>query len=79
MKDEIQPSYASAAAWALDFWYAFLERPKILRWIAKLAMGKYAYREIYGAKQAVKKYGWFRETCGYDLKNMDYHKDKVEI
>jgi len=61
--------------WTQDFWGAFLDRPKILRWIARIAMGKYAYRELYGTKESIIKRGW--GIWSYSLQEMDYHKDKI--
>jgi hypothetical protein len=61
--------------WMQDFWAAFSERPKILRWIARVAMGKYAYRELYGSKEAILKSGY--GIWDYSLHELDYHKDKV--
>jgi hypothetical protein len=75
-------SYADVYAWGEDFWLAFMERPKILRWIAKLAMGRYAFRELYGIREAVNKridLESFFFNLGYCLKDMDYHKDKTTI
>ena len=66
---------ASLVGWMQDFWGAFLERPKILRWLARKAMGKYAYRELYGSKEALEKTGW--GIWNYYLQDMDYHKDKI--
>ena len=81
MSRSIKPySYASTFAWSLDFWRAFLERPKVFRWITRLAMGQYAYRELYGIKESIEKSGSSLDmsfiSCG--LQGMDYHKDKVK-
>ena len=62
--------------WMQDFWSAFLDRPKIFRWMARIFMGKYAYRELYGSKESLDKYGWFISD-GYCLQNQEYHKDKI--
>ena len=67
---------ASLVMWMQDFWPAFLERPKLLRWLARIAMGKLAYRELYGSKEALIKTGYYFEMR-YSLPDMDYHKDKV--
>ena len=79
----IDESYADLYGWIQDFWKAFLERPKILRLIAKWAMGKYAYRELYGTREGLLKHGldveWINKYVGYCLEAMDYHKDKVKV
>ena len=61
--------------WMQDFWAAYADRPKILRWIARMAMGKYAYRELYGSRDAIIKSGY--GIWDYSLQELDYHKDKV--
>jgi hypothetical protein len=68
-------THADLVGWAQDFWAAFLERPKILRWITRIAMGKYAYRELYGTKESIIKHGW--GIWDYSCQNQDYHKDKI--
>ena len=37
-------THASLIGWMQDFWSAFLGRPKLLRWIARLAMGWHYWR-----------------------------------
>jgi hypothetical protein len=69
-------TYISVLAWTQDFWRAFLIRPIIFRWLARIAMGKYAYRELYGAKEAIEKCG-FTIWDSYGLEFQEYHKDKV--
>lgn len=72
-------SYADVSAWGQDFWNQFLCRPKFLRWIAKLAMGKYAYRELYGMKEAIQNH---KHLIGpeYSLpETMDYYAEKVDL
>jgi len=74
-------TYAALFAWGLDFWLAYLERPKILRWIARKAMGRYAYRELYGIREAIGKYKLGFELPSdfltYDYRDQDYHNDKI--
>ena len=66
-------------AWVQDFWNLFLERPKFLRWIAKLAMGKYAYRELYGALEAMKKRKIPIDAMFANDESLEYYKDKVSL
>ena len=72
---------SSLLMWSVDFWRAFLERPKIFRWITKLSMGKYAFRELYGTRECIEKQGYSLDInfIGYELTEMGYHKDKVKI
>lgn len=68
--------YVCVYAWTLDFWRAFLERPKALRWLCLLLMGRYARNELIGAKQKIEESGeafYFRDNFGYQLEDMDYH------
>ena len=67
--------YARVFAWMQDFWAAFDERPLLLRWIARLAMGKYAYRELHGSREAIIDNGY--GIHDYSLHDMDYHKDRI--
>lgn len=69
-------THSSLVMWSLDFIRAFYERPKILRWIARMSMGKYAYRELFGIKESLDKYGYVTDL-DYGLQNQDYHKDKI--
>ena len=72
------PSFAPAFAWGQDFWRAFHERPRILRWIAYLCMGCYATRELIGMRDAIEDQN-YSTHYPYDdaLKGMAYHKEKV--
>ena len=66
-------------AWVQDFWNLFLGRPKFLRWIAKLAMGKYAYRELYGALEAMKEKKIPIDAMFANDESLEYYKDKVSL
>ena len=65
----------SAFGWGLDFWRAFLERPKVVRWLVKTLMGKYAWSEIVGLKMGLEKDGYSSPIYPYDLEHMEYHKE----
>lgn len=73
-----ETNFASAFAWGQDFWRAFHERPRILRWVAFSCMGRYARRELIGMRDAIEKEG-YSTRIPYDesLRNMDYHQEKV--
>ena len=60
--------------WGLDFWRAFNERSRILREIARLAMGKWAFGELIGLREAVDK-GGYDTTFFYGMEVCTYHKD----
>ena len=76
MNDNMSAIYG----WTLDFWRAFLERPKIFRFICRIFMGKYAWSELIGAKMAIEKIdaNAFGEYIYYELNDMDYHKENLE-
>ena len=59
------------SAYTQDFWKAFLERPKIFRWICKISMGQYAWSELIGAKIELETSDILYDYC---LQNMEYHK-----
>jgi len=72
----INKSYANFYGWSLDFWRAFLEKPKWRRWLCKKFMGRYAWNELIGMKQAVEKEyeADFVFEIDYGCENQDYHK-----
>jgi hypothetical protein len=63
------------AAFAEDFWMALLERPKFIRWLVKILVGRYAWNELVGIKQTFEKDNFPLKEHGYDLKRCDYHKE----
>lgn len=69
--------YASGWAWALDFSRALYERPKIIKWLINILIGRYARRELNGFFEDCKKQG-LSAKFSYDLQNIGYHKDRVE-
>src|SRR4051812_15243801 len=74
-----QPTnFATAFSWGQDFWRAFRERPRALRWIAFACMGRYASRELIGMRDAIEKEG-YSTRWPYDdvLQGMGYHQEKV--
>ena len=75
---KIDAMYASCYGWGMDFWRAFLLRPKIIRWLVKKLMGRYAWNELVGLKEAIEKEDGkeiFAPCIGYDLQNQEYHKE----
>jgi hypothetical protein len=63
---------SSVLIWALDFWRAFEERPWYLRAIARLAVGRWAWRELLGMREALGRAG-MDVAMPYDLEHMAYH------
>lgn len=84
---ESQSEMVTTYAWALDFWRAFLERPKIVRWMIRILIGKYARSELVGMKISVQKCysnngsldcDAFNKNIGYGLENVSYHEDNLK-
>ena len=74
-------TYASALGWGMDMCRAMMHFSKFRKYLLKLIMGKYAFRELIGLRDCIEQYGY---TCsnpdiGYCLENMEYHKDKVKL
>ncbi len=71
-------NFATAFGWGQDFWRAFHERPRPLRWLAYLCMGRYATRELIGMRDAIENEG-YSTHYPYDetLMAMEYHSEKV--
>jgi len=62
-------------AYISDFWVAFLEKPKFIRWLCLLLMGRYAKNELIGTKETLDKYDGDIMDRPYGLKNCDYHDE----
>jgi len=68
-------NYASTYAWAMDFWRAFLAKPKFIRFFVKVLMGKYAWNELVGMKDAIEKTYPEVFDIEYSCENQEYHKE----
>ena len=66
-----------AAAWALDFSRAILDRPLIIRLLFRLIIGKYAMREFYGLIEKFRKIGYVMQPGWYGLEYCEYQKKAV--
>ncbi len=66
---ETSGKHVPAFAWGQDCWCAFNERPRFLRWLARVGMGRYAWREFVGMRDAIR-------DAGYDT-DMPY--DYIEV
>lgn len=64
--------YATVSTWALDFWRAFRERPHLYQRITQLCMGRYAWRELIGMREALEEAGC-DPSLPYELEDMEYH------
>lgn len=69
-------SAAVVEIWAMDFFRALLNRPWWARFFFGFVIGKCAYREFIGMRNALltrHPYLW----DAYGLASADYHKDKI--
>lgn len=69
---------SATVAWALDMIRALKERNYLWKWLLRFVMGRYAYRELVGLRDSLEKTG-HNTDFGYELNEMDYHKDKVKL
>ena len=65
--------------WTLDFFRALEEIGKVRLWLLRFVIGRYAFREMVGMFEDLKKRGWWIEHYGYDLRGVDYHKDNARL
>lgn len=67
-------------AWAEDFVYAVEERPWILKFIFRLAVGRFAWREFMGMVEAlITSGGFYPKNVGYSCDDQEYHKDDYSL
>ena len=69
----------SLIGWTQDFFYALEEFSKIRLWLLRLLLGRYAYREMVGMFEDVKKRGYWTPGFGYNLQDVSYNKEKVKL
>ena len=65
--------------WTQDFVYALNDRPWIFKWLFKIAIGRYAWREFVGMVETLILSGSFVTGIGYSLIDQDYHKEKPTL
>jgi hypothetical protein len=65
-----------AMAWGLDLVRAINEHNKFRRFLIRLALGKYAWRELVGLKTCLKDARLYPEFK-YGLEGCKYHNEKV--
>ena len=77
----VRTEYPVVFSWTLDMFRAMTKFGPIRKWLLRAVMGRYAYREMVGARDALLKYGFGIDIdLGYDdLKSMSYHKEKVSL
>ncbi len=63
-------------AWTFDFVQAIRERPLWARFLLRIAMGKYAYREFIGIMETLRDHGFYIDS-GYELEHMKYHQKSI--
>jgi hypothetical protein len=70
--------YIIISAWASDFVRAMQNKPRIIKLIFRIIMGRYAYREFIGLMDDMTRAGLF-PYFDYSLENCKYHKDPVPL
>ena len=70
-------NYGSIAMCAIDFIRALRQRGKIIFWVFRIIVGKYAYREFELLSMFLE-IGGANPTFDYGLEDMDYHKKSME-
>lgn len=71
-------NYAYLLGWSMDFFRALYERPRWVRWLLRLVLGRHAYRELVGLRDMLDRHGWDTHF-EYGCQNAAYHKDKVSL
>ena len=69
-------TYVVYQAWSLDMLRKLYEHSKFRKWIIRLILGKYAFRELMGLRDQLIKDG-YDLSFGYGLEDCDYNKNKV--
>lgn len=67
-----------AFGWTLDFLRAVHNRPRFTHWLLRLAVGRYAWRELCGMSHAIRQQGFPPEN-DYDLQGAGYHQEQVNL
>ena len=71
-------TYADCAYWGLDMLRKIVEFSRFRKWLIRVLLGRYAYREMIGLRDAlVEKHGLFIEPGWYGIESCEYHKDKI--
>ena len=63
-------------AWSVDMTRKLFEMGRIRKWLFRLIIGRYAWREFCGMAQM---FGSDSVKFGYGLEGCDYHKQKVKL
>lgn len=72
-------TYVDCAFWGLDMLRKIVEFSRFRKWIIRILLGRYAYREMIGLRDSlVNKHGLFVEPGWYGIEGCEYHKDKVK-
>ena len=72
---ELTDNSIRISGWACDMCRAINERNRLWKWLLRLCLGRYAYREYIGLLKYLE-IGGFSPYLEYDLKQADYHKTK---
>ncbi len=71
-------THAAVLGWGMDLCRAIHEFSRLRKWLLRLVLGRYAYRELVGLRDAIEEDG-YPTDYGYELQGMGYHKDRVRL
>ena len=63
-------------AWGLDMLRKINEFGRFRKWLLRVILGRYAYRELIGLRDSIEKEG-YHTKWEYGIERCDYHKDKI--
>jgi hypothetical protein len=63
-------------AWSVDLTRKLFEMNKLRKWLFRIIIGRYAWREFCGM---VEMFGEDSPLFGYGLEGCNYHKEKVKL
>ena len=70
---------AGLVGWVMDFFRVLEEFSSFRLWFLRLILGRYAYRELIGMFEDLKRHKDWIPEFGYGLEDVDYNKEKVKL
>ena len=72
-KDYPDEGFVRSCGWMVDFLRAAAERPRAWRWLLRLCLGRYAYREFIGMVETARD-AKFYPVAKYGLEGKSHHE-----
>ncbi len=76
MKQDIEKHFWSMYGWAIDFCRGVYGMNKLQKFIFRVILGRYVWREFVGLVQLLDEHDC---TFEYGLESCDYHKDGAKL